>query len=694
MATSVGLNFRLTAAVENFERSMSEVNKKLGQIDRSSQQAASGMRVLAGIEVGKTLIAGFSAVYNAANRLAGGISSSLSGLSDAADAMGKLATSTGLAHEPLQVLTRLADYGGVSAQAFGDAIQRMSRSLGDAQNGTGTAGRALERLGINLDQLLSLSPAEQFIRIASAIDRINDPTQKAATAAEIFGRSGVKLIPMFEGIEQSVADTSSEMLELGQVLSGTQIQNIEAMNDSFAKVKATASGILSQVLANFAPALTRANELVLEMIKNFTYDGAEGGQAIANMISDALIVGAKVLLDWAEAASNIFLAFASALMKAAELFLTFVAELASVADFIYLTLAPLTRALTGGVDISKDTIASIRELAAGAAAASESLWNTEADFSAMRATLDAMGESVKANAATIDDYSVKTTASTDTLSSWMETGLDSEAAMADLTATIKDLGDTSDVTKIDLSALGEEAIRFAQKQEAGRVAADLLGKAASSVSSMLSFLNDTGSFAAKAASSLTDGLFEILNPLGITKDKLLELANAAERAKTFRSKIFDNQMAEWDRVATQVRDRLIENGMNPFLANELMMQERAKVVTQLNGKLDLLEQEHLKNLGGMVTTTEKVKEGIGAAGEALGAGITEAATTASEWATGLFEGAADWLGDLFGGEDPDADAMPEAEQTLPELEAQTTRLDSILGELQTFGTRFTTATIG
>lgn len=691
MATSVGLNFRLTAAVESFERSMSDVNRKLGQIDASSRETASGMRVLAGIEVGRTLVSGFSAVYNAATQFASSITGTLSGLASANDAIGKLASSTGLAHEPLQVLTRLADYGGVSAESFGDAIQRMSRSLGDASNGTGTAGRALERLGLRLDMLLGMSPAQQFIRIASAISEISDPAQRAATAAEIFGRSGMKLIPMMTGIEQAVADTSREMLELGQVLSGPQIQNIEAMNDSFAKVRATAGGILSQVLANFAPALTRANELVLEMIRNFAYDGKTGGEAIANMISAALINGAKLLIGWAETASNVFLTIASALTKVAELFLVFVAELASVADLIYMTYAPLLRTVTGGIGVGDDTITSIRELAASAGAASEQLWDTTADFSSMRELLESMGQAVNDNIITIDDFRAQTSASTETLDRWAQTGLSSEAAMADLAATVADAAGSAGRTRIDLAALGQEATRTQRTQAIGRAALSALQAAASDTTSVLGFLRGESSFAGNAAQFLSDSMMMLLRPIGFTEENLSELANAAQRAKNFRTEIFDNQMAAWDRAATQIRDRLIANGMNPFLANELMMQERAERVLWLNGELDKLEGEHMRNLTGMVATTDNVRAGIDAAGEMLGAGLIAAAEAASEWS--LPDSLSDWVSNIFGESDDPGVDIPDLEETLPELRSQTGKLDGILDAARNFGANFILASI-
>lgn len=330
MATAVGLNFRLTAAVDKFEASMRDVEKRLGGIEKASKQTASGMRVLAAIEIGKAVLSGISTLFNI---FQSGVSSVVEFSKEAAaaqDAIGKLSSATGMAHEPLQIFTAIAGYSGVSAEQFGSALQKMSKSLGEASMGTGEAKGALETLGLSINSLMGLSPAQQFTKIAAALDSIEDPAKKSALAADIFGKSGTALIPMFKDIESNVKATADEMLSLGQILSGTQIQNIEAMNDSFDKVKKTAFQIGSQVLANFAPALENANNALLQMIKNFEYEGSTGGQGLANFLTQKFFDFAKVL---AQGFDN----FLNGYLTAVEYFLK---GLADLIDGLAIALAP------------------------------------------------------------------------------------------------------------------------------------------------------------------------------------------------------------------------------------------------------------------------------------------------------------------------------------------------------------------
>ena len=122
MATSVGLNFRLTAAVVKFEAGMRDVEKRLNGIERSSKQTASGMKILATIEVGKLLVGGLTKVFDIMKTGVSSVTSLAKEAAAAADAIGKLSASTGVAAEPLQVFQKLAQDNGISGDKLGEAL--------------------------------------------------------------------------------------------------------------------------------------------------------------------------------------------------------------------------------------------------------------------------------------------------------------------------------------------------------------------------------------------------------------------------------------------------------------------------------------------------------------------------------------------------------------------------------------------
>lgn len=296
MSTAVGLNFRVTASVNKFERAMDQINKKLGQVEQQSKSTASGIKLLAGIEIFKIALKSINMVISGFKAAAQSVISFANASRQATDALGKLSDQTGFAVEPLQVLRKLSEEQGISAENLGGALNRMGKRLAEAGQGFGEALKPLQAMGFNIDQLLQKKPEQQFMLISRAIARLPSAGERAAVAFKIFSDQGLALAPMLTDLEDKVADARVEMMALGQILDTTQVENIEEMNNAMGDVYRTAHKLGDQVLANFAPAITDASNALLEMVKNFVgADGATGGRALADSLTKAFFTGAKLL---------------------------------------------------------------------------------------------------------------------------------------------------------------------------------------------------------------------------------------------------------------------------------------------------------------------------------------------------------------------------------------------------------------
>lgn len=306
MATSIALNTKFTASIDQFQSSMDKVAAKLDEMGGHTKGAADSLRLLAKIEVGKLIVSGLSAATNMLTSAVGSMKGFAQQAAASADAVGKLSSATGFSAESLQVFGQYATYNGVSTDKFGEAAKRMTKRLAEAQQGFGEALPALNKLGLDIDALAKMKPEQAFMAIGSAIGQLPTKGEQAAVAFKIFSDQGLAMVPLFNDLEAGVRGTADEMLALGQVLSTTQVRSIEAMNDSFEKVKKTATSIGTQVLANFAPLIEHANNKILEFIKNFQFNGEVGGQAIANMLTETAFDVAEVLARWVESAKDMF----------------------------------------------------------------------------------------------------------------------------------------------------------------------------------------------------------------------------------------------------------------------------------------------------------------------------------------------------------------------------------------------------
>ena len=210
----------------------------------------------------------------------------VSGSIKAIDAVDKLSKSTGISTDGLQVFGLAAQKAGVDQVALSGAFGRMSKRLAEASQGFGEALPALERLGLSAQDLMKLSPEDQFLKIGEAIGGLATQGEQAAAAFKIFSDQGLRLVPLFADINAQTEAARAELEKFGGILSSQQISGTVALKDNLTDVSQIFSNIVNQVTANLAPAISAAAEAFKEFISSA--GGANIGKGISDGIFDAL----------------------------------------------------------------------------------------------------------------------------------------------------------------------------------------------------------------------------------------------------------------------------------------------------------------------------------------------------------------------------------------------------------------------
>ena len=91
--------------------------------------------------------------------------------------------------ETLSELGFAAELSGADMDTLETGIRKMQPTLVDAATGMASAQETLAIVGLTVEDLANLSPEQQFKVIADRPARIENPTLKAATAMELFGRN-------------------------------------------------------------------------------------------------------------------------------------------------------------------------------------------------------------------------------------------------------------------------------------------------------------------------------------------------------------------------------------------------------------------------------------------------------------------------------------------------------------------------
>lgn len=139
---------------------------------------------------------------------------------------------TGVSVEALSVLGYAAEQSGAEIESLEVGLRKMQKAIVDAASGSASAQEALALLGLTVQDLVGLSPEQQFKLIADRIDQIEDPTLKAAAAMEVFGKSGTGLLPMFEGGAAALDAYEAKARKLGIIMSTEDAKAADEFGDA------------------------------------------------------------------------------------------------------------------------------------------------------------------------------------------------------------------------------------------------------------------------------------------------------------------------------------------------------------------------------------------------------------------------------------------------------------------------------
>jgi hypothetical protein len=119
---------------------------------------------------------------------------------------------------------------------WANGVLRLQRNIGNAISGTGTFGKTLGELGVDLQHLAALNPEQQLIEIADAISRVKDPAQQAALAQRAFGGAARDMLPLLKGGAEGMRLFREEGEKFGVTLSDEQIAAADALGDAWCRL--------------------------------------------------------------------------------------------------------------------------------------------------------------------------------------------------------------------------------------------------------------------------------------------------------------------------------------------------------------------------------------------------------------------------------------------------------------------------
>ncbi|MCK4792807.1 MAG: hypothetical protein KAV87_54260 [Desulfobacteraceae bacterium] len=172
------------------------------------------------------------------------------------DMVHKMAIRTGFAAETLSELAYAADISGADLTMLEKGVKKMSKTIVDASYGLETYLRVFRSLGIEIEDIMKLSPEEQFLTLGAAISKMENQTLKTAAAVDIFGRAGTMLLPLFAEGAEGMAKLREEAHTLGIIFDEEAATKAAKLKDAQTALKGSVQGLSIAILNDLIPILT------------------------------------------------------------------------------------------------------------------------------------------------------------------------------------------------------------------------------------------------------------------------------------------------------------------------------------------------------------------------------------------------------------------------------------------------------
>ena len=171
-------------------------------------------------------------------------------------AIADLAEKAGTSVEAISSLGYAARRNDVPIEELAAGIEKMQVNITDAARGGKQGQEALAAIGLTADQLGRLLPEEQFRLLADRIAAIQNPTERAAAAVKIFGRTGTELLPLLLQGSDGIAQWEARARALGLVASGDAARGARDFSSLLGDMTDVMHGSVTAIGGALVPELT------------------------------------------------------------------------------------------------------------------------------------------------------------------------------------------------------------------------------------------------------------------------------------------------------------------------------------------------------------------------------------------------------------------------------------------------------
>ncbi|MEO7904644.1 MAG: phage tail tape measure protein [Candidatus Saccharimonadales bacterium] len=188
---------------------------------------------------------------------------------------------------------------GGSVEGLQMGFKTMVNSIDQAVAGSGKGAESFAALGISVTDANGAVKDQEtvFNEAVIALQGMEEGTEKAKLANDLFGRSGAEMMPLLNGAAGSIDEMKQQAHDLGLVLTDESIDAGVNFTDTIDQLQRAFGAAVAEIGVQFMP--------MIEKFANFIIDNMPTIQAVITTVFDAIsfvlgnfIKGVGVVIDW------------------------------------------------------------------------------------------------------------------------------------------------------------------------------------------------------------------------------------------------------------------------------------------------------------------------------------------------------------------------------------------------------------
>lgn len=290
------LSAQITLKIDEYQKNLTQANKDAQQFQKDTEKNNSKSSV-SWKNVGKVVAGVATAIGTATTAVVAFGNKMIDYAGDIDDNAQRIGMNT----DQYQAWAFAMEKAGTDASTLQVVMREMTTFTQELAEGNGDALLTLQKLGVGYDEFMQMDNAGQLETLVTALQGVEDSTEKATIAQELFGnRAYQQLMPLLNEEQGSFAELNKTLQENGQIVSGELIQAGATLGD---KIQLLTSSVKSMGLSLAGELFPVLSEFVdsLQML----VQGSEGAEeAVTGAFSNLVTQVIDLMLDLVDGIIN------------------------------------------------------------------------------------------------------------------------------------------------------------------------------------------------------------------------------------------------------------------------------------------------------------------------------------------------------------------------------------------------------